>query len=165
MTVIALLLNIVIGTGALAWGYAQVGLPQFARWILVFGGIWIVAVWRRWYWFAYLGLTFYFLVAALGLWFLNFPPGWMFGGAICGLLAWDLTYFRYRQRFAATDEERRLVEARHLLRISILAVLGFVLASLAMVVQLQFNFEWAALLAVVAALGLRQIIIWFRKRG
>lgn len=165
MTVLALLLSIVIGTASLAWGYAQVGLPLLARWIIAFGAVWLVAVWKRWFWFAYLGIAFDFLAAALGLWFLNFPPGWMLGGAICGLLAWDLTYFRYRQRFAASDEERRRVESRHLLRVSFLALLGFFLASVAMVLKLEFNFEWAALLAVVSAAGLMQIIGWFRKRS
>lgn len=165
MTALALVLSIVVGTVSLAWGYAQVGLPQLARWIAAFGAIWLVAAWRRWRWFAYLGITFNFLAAALGLWFLNFPPGWMFAGAICGLLAWDLTYFQYRQRFAGSDEERRTVEARHLLRIAFLALLGFGLASLAMAAKLQFNFEWAALLAVVAAVGLAQIISWFRNRS
>lgn len=165
MTVLALLISILVGTGSLAWGYAQVGLMQPERWILAFGACWILAVWRRWRWFAHVGLTFSFLAAALGLWFLNFPPGWMFAGAVCGLLAWDLTYFQYRQRFAASDAERRAVEARHLLRVAVVALLGFALASLAMVAKLQFHFEWAVLLAAVAALGLIQIIGWFRKRG
>lgn len=164
MTLLALLITIVVGTASLAWGYVQVGLPQLARLILLFGGCWVVAVWRGWRWFSHLGLTLSFLAAALGLWFLNFPPGWMFAGAICGLLAWDLTYFRYRQRFAASDEERRVVERRHLLRVTVVAALGFALASLAMAVKLQFNFEWAVLLTVVAALGLIQIIAWFRRR-
>jgi hypothetical protein len=161
----ALILCILIGTGVLSWGYAQVGLQYLARWIIVFGGVWLIAAWRRWRWFAYVGLTFYFLAAALGLWFLNFSPGWMFAGAICGLLAWDLTSFQFRQRFAASDEERRLVEGRHLLRISVLALLGFGLASLAMVAKLQFNFEWAVVLMLVTALGLIQIIGWFRNRS
>lgn len=165
MTALALLISIAVGAGSLAWGYAQVGLPQFARWIILFGAVWLLAVWRRWRWFSYAGLVFNFMVAALGLWFLNFPPGWMFAGAICGLLAWDLTDFRYRQRFAASDAERRTVETRHLLRVSFLALLGFGLASLAMAVKLQFNFEWAILLTVVAVLGLMQMISWFRKRG
>jgi hypothetical protein len=164
VTIPALLLSIAVGSGALAWGYLQVGLSQLARWIIIFGSIWLVAVWQRWRWFAYLGLIFDFLVAALGLWFLNLPPGWMFAGAICGLLAWDLTSFRYRQRYAASDEERRAVETRHLLRLSLVALVGFGLASLAMAVKLQFNFEWAALSAIVAAVGLTQIIRWFRKR-
>ncbi len=165
MTLLALLFSITLGIGSLAWGYTLVGLPEFARWILIFGVAWLFAVWQRWRWFAYAGVTFNFLAAALGLWFLNFPPGWMFAGAIGGLLAWDLTYFLYRQRFAASDEERRAMEKRHLFRISFLALLGFGLASAAMVLKLQFNFEWALLSAVVAALGITQIVIWFRKRG
>lgn len=154
-----------MGTGSLAWGYAQVGLPYLARWIILFGAVWLVAVWQRWRWFAYVGLTFNFLAAALGLWFLNFPPGWMFAGAIGGLLAWDLTSFLYRLRFSASDEERHVVETRHLRRISLLAMIGFGLASLAMIVKLRFNFEWALLLAVVAVLGIAQLVTWFRKRG
>jgi uncharacterized membrane protein len=165
VTLLALLLSITLGIGSLAWGYTLVGLPEFARWILIFGVAWLFAVWQRWRWFAYAGVTFNFLAAALGLWFLNFPPGWMFAGAIGGLLAWDLTSFLYRQRFVASDEERRAMEKRHLFRISFLALLGFGLASAAMVLKLQFNFEWALLSAVVAALGITQIVIWFRKRG
>ncbi len=165
MTLFGLLLSIVIGIGSLAWGYLQVGLPQFARWILLFGAVWMIAVWQRWRWFGTIGLIFNFLVAALGLWFLDFPPGWMFAGAIGGLLAWDLTYFRYRQRYVSSEEERRAIEGRHLVRVAVLALLGFLFASLAMAVKLEFNFEWALLLAVVAILGITQLVRWFRKRG
>ncbi len=165
MTLFGLLFGIVLGIGSLAWGYLQVGLPQFARWILFFGALWLLAVWQRWRWFATIGLIFNFLVAALGLWLLNFPPGWMFAGAIGALLAWDLTYFRYRQRFVSSDDERHAMEGRHLVRLSVLALLGFGLASLAMAVKLQFNFQWALLLALVAILGTMQLVSWFRKRG
>ena len=157
--------SIVLGGASLAWGYAGAGLAPLSRWILAFTAIWLLAAWRRWRWFAYVGLTFNFLAAALGLWFLNFPPGWMFAGAILGLVAWDLTDFQYRERFAASDEEKSLVEMRHLQRISVLALLGFLLASVAMGLKLQFNFEWAALLVLVTALSLMQIIRWFRRRG
>ena len=165
MTTLALITSVVLGTASLAWGYLGVGLPQMARWIVAFGGIWLLAVWQRWRWFAYVGLAAYFLAAALGLWFLNFPPGWMFAGAIFALLAWDLTSFRYRQIFAASDAERRAVELRHLLRVSVIAILGFCLASLAMILQLQFSFDWIAFMAIVVALGLSQIIRWFRSRA
>lgn len=165
MTLIALILSIVVGSGSLAWGYTQVGLPHLARWILVFGAVWLAATWQRWRWFAYIGLTFNFLAAALGLWFLNFAPGWMFAGAIAGLLAWDLTDFRYRLRFAANDAERRTVEARHLMRSAFLALLGFGLASLAMAVKLEFNFEWAVFLALISVLGLLQFVSWFRRHS
>jgi hypothetical protein len=165
MTLFGLLFSIVLGIGSLAWGYLQVGLPQFARWILFFGGFWLLAVWQRWRWFASIGLIFSFLAAALGLWFLNFAPGWMFAGSIGGLLAWDLTYFEYRLHFVANDGERRVMEGRHLVRVSALALLGFLLASLAMFVKLEFNFQWSLLLAVVAILGVTQLVRWFRKRS
>ncbi len=165
MTLFALLFSIVMGTSSLAWGYAQVGLPQFARWIALFGALWLVAVWQRWRWFAYVGLLFNFLAAALGLWFLNFAPGWMFAGAIGGLMAWDLTDFSNRLRFAASDDEWRRFELRHLVGISLLAMLGFGLASLAMLIKFQFNFDWALLLAIVAAFGILQLVVWLRKRS
>ncbi len=57
------------------------------------------------------------------------------------------------------------MEGRHLVRLSVLALLGFGLASLAMAVKLQFNFQWALLLALVAILGTMQLVSWFRKRG
>lgn len=165
MTLFALVLSIVVGGATLAWGYTQVGLSQLARWILLFEAVWLVATWQRWRWFAHVGLAFNFLAAALGLWFLNFPPGWMFAGAIAGLLAWDLTDFRYRLRFAANDAERRAVEVRHLGRSALLGLLGFALASLAMAVKLQFNFEWAVVLAVISVVGLLQLVSWFRRHN
>jgi hypothetical protein len=165
VTLLGLIFSVVMGVGSLAWGYLQVGLPQFARWILIFGAAWLIAIWQRWRWFATIGLIFNFLAAAFGLWFLNFPPGWMFAGAIGGLLAWDLTYFQYRLQFVASDEERHAMEGRHLVRVSVLALLGFLLSTLAMAVKLQFNFQWALLLAIVATLGITQLVTWLRKRG
>ena len=112
MTLFALLFSIVFGIGSLAFGYHLAGFTLFVRWIIYFGILWLIAVWQRWRWFAYIGITFNLLAAALGLWLLNFSPGWMFAGAIGGLLAFDLTGFRHSLRFALTDEERRIVERR-----------------------------------------------------
>ncbi len=164
MTLFALLFSIVAGTGSLAWGYIQAGFPQYARWILIFGVVWLIGIWQRWRWFAYVGLAFNLSIAALGLWFANFPPGWMFAGAIAGLLAFDLTDFSHRLRFSASAEERLQVERRHLLRITLLALIGFLLASLAMMVTYNYSFEWGILLTIVAALGIFQLVAWYRRR-
>jgi hypothetical protein len=164
MTLIALIFSIVLGCSSLVFGYLSAGWMQFVRWIILFGALWFFAVWQRWRWFAYIGLLFNLLAAALGLWLLNFPPGWMFAGAIGGLMAFDLTDFRYRLRFTGSDDERRGLETRHLVRLSFLAILGMSLASLAMLVKLQFTFEWAIVLVVIVVLGLTQLIGWFRKR-
>jgi hypothetical protein len=86
-------------------------------------------------------------------------------GAIGGLLACDLTDLQYRQRYAASDVERRAVEIQHLFRISVLALIGFGFASVAMILKLQFNFEWALLLAIVAVLEITQLVAGFRQRS
>ncbi len=164
MTLFALVLSVVVGVGSLAWGYIKVGFPFFAQWILVFGMIWLVAIWQRWRWFAYIGLAFNVLVAALGLWFANFPPGWMFAGAICGLLAFDLTEFYRRLSFSASSEERHYVELRHLSRVTLLGLIGFFLASLAMVFTVRYSFEWALLLTIIAVLGVLQLVAWYRRK-
>jgi len=164
MTLFALTFSIMFGTGSLAFGYHLTGFVPFVRWIIFFGMLWIIAVWRRWHWFAYVGIAFNLLVAALGLWLLNSPPGWMFAGAIGGLLAFDLTDFRYRLRFSVSDEERRIVERRHLPRITLLAILGMALASLTMLIKRQFTFEWAWLLVIVVAFGIMQFVVWRCKR-
>ena len=153
------------GIGSLAFGYHLAGFTLFVRWIIYFGILWLIAIWQRWRWFAYIGIAFNLLAAALGLWLLNFSPGWMFAGAIGGLLAFDLTGFRYSLRFAFTDEERLIVERRHLRRISLLALVGFGLASLAMIVKIQFSLEWALLSAIIAAFAITQLVVWFRKRS
>jgi hypothetical protein len=165
VTLAALLSSILLGGSSLAWGFVSIGLDSLARWIVVFAAAWLLAVWQRWRWFSYVGLAAYFALAALGLWFLNSAPGWMFAGAILGLVAWDLTDFRYRQRFAATDAERRSVELRHMLGLSVITILGFGLASMAMLAQIGLNFDWAVFLVIVLTLAVSQIIRWFRNRG
>jgi len=165
VTLFALLFSIVFGVGSLAFGYHLANLTPIVRWIIYFGILWLVAAWQRWRWFAYVGITFNLLAAALGLWLLNFPPGWMFAGAIGGLLAFDLTDFRYRLRFSASDQERRIVENRHLPRVTLLAVLGMILSSFAMLIKRQLTFEWAVLLMIVAVFGIIQLVDRFRQRG
>ena len=165
MTLFALIFSILFGIGSLAFGYYLSGFAPFVHWIIFFGALWLVVVWQRWNWFAYIGVVFNLFVAALGLWLFNFSPGWMFAGAIGGLLAFDLTHFQDRVRFITPNQERPGLEARHLLRISLLAILGMILASLAMLIKKQFAFEWIVLLMIVGVFGIIQFVVWFRRRG
>jgi len=155
----------VFGVGSLAFGYHLAGFTPLVRGLISFGTLWLIAVWQRWRWFAYIGIACNFLFAALGLWLLNFPPGWMFAGAIGGLLAFDLTRFWERVRFVSSEAERGGLQRRHLVRISLLAIIGIAAASLAMLVKKQFTSEWAWLLAIVAVFGSMQFAVWIRGRG
>ena len=163
MTLAVLISSIVISSVSLAWGFAQRGFTSFSVWILLLGAGWLLAVWQGWKWYASFALIVSTVLAALGLWF-GFAPGWMFAGGIFALVAWDMTDFRQRLREMAKDDDTRGIESRHLARISLLVFISMVLASVAMLVRVQFTFEWSALLVIVALLGLGQLVGWFRNR-
>jgi hypothetical protein len=147
---------------SLAWGYFDGGLEGSLRWLLGLGVLWAFALIRRWSWFSAIGLFLSLAAAAAGLWF-GLAPGWMLAGALFALLAWDLTGFERRLRLAAEDDDVTGLARIHLTRLSLVALIGFALASMAMLVRLQFSFEWAALMALVTALGLSQLIGWMRR--
>ncbi len=162
MTLIALLSSIVVSSASLALGFSQRGFTSFAVWILILGTGWFFAIWQEWKWYSSVALFISTVAAALGLWF-GFIPGWMFAGGIFALFAWDMDNFRQRLRGLVKDDEIRGLERRHLARISLLALIGLVLASIAMLVRAQFTFEWSALLVIVVLLGLGQLVGWLRK--
>ena len=162
MTLVALLSSIVISSVSLAWGFAQGGFTSLSVWILILGAGWLLAIWQDWRWYSSIALFLVTILAALGLWF-GFIPGWMFAGGIFALVAWDMTDFRQRLRGMADDDDTRGLERRHLARISLLVFIGLAFASVAMLVRVQFTFEWSALLVIVALLGLGQLVGWFRR--
>jgi hypothetical protein len=159
---VALLSSIVICSASLAWGFAQQGFTSFSTWVIILGVGWLFAIWQDWKLYSSIALLISTILAALGLWF-GFSPGWMFAGGIFALIAWDMTDFRQRLRGMADDDDRRGFERRHLARISLVAFIGLFLASIAMLVRVQFTFDWSALLVIVALLGLGQLVGWFRR--
>jgi hypothetical protein len=162
VTLIALLSSIVISSASLAWGFSQSGFASFSTWIILLGAGWLFAVWQDWKWYSSVALSIFTIAAAFGLWF-GFVPGWMFAGGIFALFAWDMTDFRLRLRGMANDDNARGIERRHLARVSLLALTGLILASIAMLVRVQFTFEWSALLVIVILLGLGQLIGWLKR--
>lgn len=163
MIFFAYIFGVVMGVGSLAWGYSLFGLNTVSFWMLVFGVLWIFSGWQRWIWFSAIGLLLTVAAAVFGLWY-GFSTGWMLAGAIGGLLAWDLSDFRRRTRFAADISDMPKIEQRHLTRVTIVALLGLGLASISMIVHVEFTFEWIMLLAVVVILGTLQLVGWLFKR-
>jgi hypothetical protein len=84
-------------------------------------------------------------------------------GRLWLMVAWDMTDFRQRLISMAKDDNTRGIERRHLLRISLLTLLGLFLASVTMLVRMQFTFEWSALLVIVTLLGLGQLVGWLKR--
>jgi hypothetical protein len=163
LTLVAFILTVLLGTGSLAYGYLQAGLVGPVRWFVLLGIIWLLAHWRKLYWFSALGLFLTLTGAAAGVW-LQFPAIWMLLGALGGLLGWDLSDFARRLSYAAPTDDVRGMERRHLERVGIVAALGFGLALLSLFVHIRrLAFEVAVGLVLLAALGLTRLVVGLRK--
>jgi len=163
MTIVAMTLSIIIGTGSLAYGYSQAGYADPVRWIISLGIIWLLSHWRKLYWFSSIALLLMIFAAAFGVW-QDFPTEWMLIGALGGLLGWDLSDFAQRLRYAAPTDDINGMERRHLARVGIVAALGFGLAYLSLVIHVRrLAFEPAVGLILLAALGLARLVMGLRK--
>jgi hypothetical protein len=163
MTIVAMILSIILGTGSLAYGYSQAGMPDPTRWCVLLGIVWILAHWRKYYWFSGLALLLTLSAAAYGVWH-EFTTIWMLLGALGGLLGWDLSDFAMRLSYAAPTDDIQGMERRHLERAGIVAALGFGLALLSLVIHInRLAFEVAVGLVLLAALGLTRLVIGLRK--
>lgn len=163
MTIIALLLSILVGTLALAIGYAQAGAGSYSPWLLLLAVLWLVAHFRKWYWFSSIALVLVIGAAAYGIW-RSFPTVWMLAGAVGGLLGWDLSDFARRLSYASPMDDTSGLERRHLERVGIVATLGLGLALLSVFIHFQrLAFEVAVGLVLLAALGLTRLVIGLRR--
>ncbi|MCJ7433678.1 MAG: hypothetical protein MUO77_09345 [Anaerolineales bacterium] len=162
MTNIVFVLSVVVGVGALAWGYGIQGHTEYARWFFLFGAVWLLAKWRGWKWISPLALLIVIASAAYGLW-IEIPFGWMMFAAVGGLLAWDLDDFSRRLSYAAPSDDVIGMERRHIARVGIVAVLGGALGFIAFVVRIQLPFEVVVGLVILTVLGLTRLITTLRR--
>jgi hypothetical protein len=163
MTLIALILSILLGTASLAMGYRQAGASVYSIWFLVLTVLWLLAHFRKFYWFSSIALLVIVIAAAYGVW-REFPTVWMLLGAVGGLLGWDLSDFARRLSYAAPMDDTRGMERRHLERVGIVAALGVGLALLSVYIRInRLAFEVAVGLLLLAALGLTRLVIGLRK--
>ncbi len=163
MTILALVLSILLGTGSLATGYSQAGDSRYLLWFLLLAATWLVTHFRKWYWFSSLALLVIVSAAAYGVW-REFPTVWMLLAALGGLIGWDLSDFARRLSYASPMDDTRAMERLHLERVGIVAALGFGLALLSVFVHIQrLAFEVAVGLVLLAALGLTRLVIGLRK--
>jgi hypothetical protein len=160
---LTLVFMIALSMGSFAWEYAETGFMPLTVFFLIFGLLWLFSQWRNWDWFSSFGLFVAVFAAAIGFWF-EFNTAWMIAGAAFALFAWDMTEFRRRIRFMVIDDNIRGMEKRHIARVSLIILAGLLLVTIALLVQLQFTFEWAVLLVIVILLGIAQLVAWFRRR-
>jgi hypothetical protein len=119
---------------------------------------------QRWTWVRARGLFMIRAAAGAGLW-LDLPFGWMLAGAVGALLAFDLADFNRRLGFASKEDNVALLERVHLFRLGILLFVGLGLSTIAILIQLQFTFEWLVFLFLAGAWGLSMLGGWLRRGG
>jgi hypothetical protein len=133
LTIFMFVIGIVLSVGSFAWGYWQAGFDGLSRWVIAFGVFWLIAQWQKWRWVSPVWVVCAVLLAIFGLLF-DLNLGWMLGGAIFALVAWDLDEFRRKLRQLSPREDAKGIERRHLLRVSLLAAggasIGFLLEQL-----------------------------------
>jgi len=163
MTTVAFVISVLVGSGSLAYGYSQAGYPDLVRWIVLLGFVWLVAHWRRLYWFSSVAIFLAIIAAGFGVW-RDFPLAWMLLGAMGGLLGWDLSDFAMRLHYASPTDDVKDMERRHLARVGVVAALGGGLAYLSAVIQIRrLAFEVAVGLILLAALGLTRLVLRLRR--
>jgi hypothetical protein len=162
MSFFAFVVSIFVGVGSLAYAYSITGLDVLVRGLLILGALWLFAGWKRWAWFSTIAILITVALAGFGLW-IELSPGWLIAGALGGLLAWDLSEFVRRLDVAPKSEDLQGLQRRHIARLTIVALVGLLLASIAMLVRLEFTLEWMMLLVLVAVLGLTQLVAWLRR--
>jgi hypothetical protein len=162
MSFFAFVVSVLMGVGSLVYAYSGTGFDGLVRGLLILGALWLLAGWKRWTWFSIIAILLTVALAGFGLW-IELSPGWMIAGALGGLLAWDLSDFMRRLKFVHFTDDKRGLERRHLTRVTIVALIGMSLASVAMLVRLEFTLEWMMLLALVGILGVTQLVAWLRR--
>ncbi|MBV6396174.1 MAG: hypothetical protein HFACDABA_01767 [Anaerolineales bacterium] len=157
-------LAILIAAGSLAYDYFAEGHASLARWILFLGLAWLIAEIRRWRPAASFGFPICIALAGLGLW-LDLSLGWMLAASSAALIAWDLADFMRRVSSASSEDDVPALTRRHLARLMLITSAGLILSLVGTFTRLEFSFEWAAFLALLAALGVTQLVGWMKKSG
>ncbi|MCF6277940.1 MAG: hypothetical protein L3J16_04225 [Anaerolineales bacterium] len=151
-----------MGTLALVWAYGSADFSRLAWGLLGIGALWTWGLIRRKKWMPGLGLILLTLSAATGL-YQELPFGWMFAGALGALISYDLSNFLLRLRYAAPNEDTRLLQRVHLTRLGLMTLLGLMLSTISIFWQAEFTFEWAIFLMVAGVWGVSLLVGWVRQ--
>jgi hypothetical protein len=157
----ALVACIIVSVGSFAWGYHLAGYDGLVRWLILFGVVWLASSWFKWRWFPAPAVLFALGLASFGVWF-EFGGGWMFNGAVFALFAWNLSEFERKLKFLPSREQGEIPgrTRRHVLRISLLVLVGFVFETIFLLLRGQFSIEWGLVALGILLFGSLQVVAW-----
>ena len=149
--------GILLGMLPLVVGYFQFGLPQVAVGCLAVGLLWLGLQQYHWDWLPAVGLFVFVCLAGAGAW-LGFSPLWMALSVLGSLSAWDLVHFSVRLHACAFGDDLRQVKTSHLVQLGLLDGISLVLILGVQLIRQHITFGWMFLLALVAILGVVQLV-------
>lgn len=91
--------------------------------------------------------------------------GWLLAGVFLGLAGWDLTHYLARLQSAPTSPHEQVMVRRHLLRLAVIGGGSWLLAVLALAVDIQINYIGALVLAGSAVYALTRAVAHLRRTG
>lgn len=146
--------------------------------LLLAGGSWLAGFWQLSGLFGLIGVGWFMgkrrgmAAAAAGLLLfclgavygatVGVGVGWLLPGLMAALVAWDLDSVLQRWQFVR-QEDVPLFWQVHIRQLGRLLVLGFLLALLPLLLQLQLRFGLILGLALLAIIALSQLIRWAGK--
>ncbi|HJZ48381.1 MAG TPA: hypothetical protein VKE41_14490 [Roseiflexaceae bacterium] len=146
-----------LATFAMALGYAGQSLWAGAGICGAIGLLWLAGHWRGWDWAADPCLAGWVGMAAFGAWH-KVGAGWMLGGLVAALAAWDLAHFAERLRGAGLVLQRAELTRTHLRQLASILGAGLLLGSIALGVRIDLTFGWALLIGALAIVGVSGLI-------
>jgi hypothetical protein len=155
-------LSIGLATAFLVAGYALGGRSIGVLPLLALAALWFAGRYRGWRWIDTAAWLGYSGAAAAGMG-MGLGAGWMLGGLVAALSAWDLAAFAdWLQGVQPADKAKALLR-RHLGQLLIVDAVGLLLAGVALYVRLRLSLALLLLLGLVLILGVSRAVSFLRR--
>lgn len=155
--------QLLVGTAAMAFGYALAGFPLISLVFVTAGALWFAEQQRVEHHLA--GPVLFIFGAGGGLGFLLLIPGWLILISVIAMLgAWDLDHFL--QRLGAVERvayDTGLGQA-HLRRLALVEGAALAAGLLALFVQAPVTFWWEVPLALLGIIGISRLVAYIRQQ-
>ena len=142
--------HIAMSVAALTWAFYAFNEIRFTQITLTLAFCWILGIFNRWERSSLLGAISFVIVAVVGL-YRELPFGWMLSGALFAYLAYDLSKFMLRIRFATIGREDNiaLITRVHLSRVALMTLLGLSISTAVLIWKSQLDLSWGVFLGTV----------------
>jgi hypothetical protein len=148
----------------LAAGYWLGGYVQIALALAILPIIGLIFLWKGWGWVLSILLAIFSGLAAAGF-YLDLEPAWLISGILAALVAWDQEHLSRRIKSAGRIDAQPMLIKKHWIRLGWVCLAGLLLVGLTYLIQVEFTFGLAVVLAILAVIGLSQGIAFLRRSG